>query len=67
MNANLLRSKIAERGMTQGMLAKAIGVSQNTLSKKMIGRRDFTAGEILKICDALNIVSDDMKCEIFLT
>ncbi len=55
MNVNLLRGKIAESGMTQSELAKAIGISENSLSRKMQGKRDFRLVEVVEICDVLNI------------
>lgn len=35
INANLIRAKIAERGINQRILAKAIGMSEKTFSIKM--------------------------------
>ena len=66
LDAQKLRGKIVEAGMTQGKLAKAIGISQNTLTRKLTGRRDFTIGEIDRICDALNITDTEQKDQIFL-
>ena len=61
-----LKGKIVEAGMTQGELAEKIGISQNTLSRKIAGRRDFTIGEIDRICDVLHITENEQKCQIFL-
>ena len=55
MNANLLRAKIAEKGETQGRTAIAVGMSPNSLSRKLKGERDFTLGEVIAICEYLNI------------
>ena len=46
-------------------LAKEIGISYNTLSKKLNGQREFTLSEILKIKSILNINSD-LAANIFL-
>lgn len=35
LNANALRAEIARNGMTQGEVAKRIGMSANTFSNKM--------------------------------
>ena len=35
LNANALRAEIARNGMTQGEVAKSIGISRATFSKKM--------------------------------
>ena len=55
MNANLIRGKIAEAGITQGELAKRAGMSSNSLSRKLCGKRDFKLEEVQSICAALNI------------
>ena len=55
MNANLIRGKIAEAGLTQGELASRIGMSSNSLSRKLSGKRDFRVEEVCRICAELNI------------
>lgn len=55
LNANLLRGKIAEKGMTQSSLAKIIGMSENSLSRKLRGRRQFSLSEAVTICNVLEI------------
>lgn len=66
LNRNLLRSKIARKGITQNELAAAIGVNKNTLSSKMNGKKPFNTDEIDKICEFLEIESSPEKAEIFL-
>ena len=55
MNMNLLKGAIASNGITQKELAKIIGMSNNSLSRKIQGQREFTLGEVVSICKALNI------------
>ena len=55
MNTNLLKGAIASNGITQKELAKIIGMSNNSLSRKIQGQREFTLGEVVSICKALNI------------
>lgn len=55
MNTNLLRGKMAEYGVTQSVLASIIGISENSLSRKMLGKREFRLSEVVKICNALKI------------
>ncbi len=55
INANKLRGKMAEIGLTQAQLAHRIGVSTNTLSRKMNGRIKFTVDEAVSICTVLGI------------
>ena len=55
MQANLLRAKIAEMNTTQGKVAAAVGISENALSRKMLGKRDFRLSEVERICKVLEI------------
>lgn len=64
MNANLLRGKMAEKRITQSELAKRIGMSENSLSRKLLGTRDFRLAEVIKIIDELQIENPG---EIFFT
>ena len=66
VDRNLLRGAIARAGMTQEKLAKAIGISQNTLSAKSLGRSCFDTDEIDLICAELSIVDNEEKAAIFL-
>ena len=43
---SLLRGKIAEKGLSQGKLAKHLGISETTMSKKMRSESDFTVTEV---------------------
>lgn len=63
MNANKIRAKIIERGMTQGEVAKIIGISANSLSRKLLGKRDFWLSEVIALCSVLEL---DNPQEIFL-
>ncbi|MEL4860527.1 helix-turn-helix transcriptional regulator [Pseudoflavonifractor phocaeensis] len=64
MNARLLRAALAEHGMTQGKLAYSIGISENSMSRKIQGRREFTISEADRICEILKIAD---PAKIFLT
>lgn len=63
MNKNLLRAAIAEKGMNQAKLAAAIGMSANSLSRKMNGRREFSLREVITIIQVLELKNPQ---EIFL-
>lgn len=63
MNANLLRAKIKENGLTQSEVAHLIGVSTNSFSRKLLGKRDFRLCEVSALCEVLHI--NDAQ-EIFL-
>ena len=55
MNANLLRSEMAKKGKTQAEVAQAIGMSGNSMSRKLLGKREFRLSEVCKLCDYLDI------------
>ena len=58
---------MAEKGVTQGMLAQALGISKNTMSR-IINRKAFLTTDKVEIaCDFLGIDDDAMKAEIFLS
>lgn len=67
LNANLLKAAIVRAGLTQQEFARLIGISQNTLSSKLKGGRNFNLDEIDKTCEVLGIVENDEKCAIFLS
>lgn len=55
MNGNLLKAKIVEKGYTQQKLAKEVGMSGNSMYRKVAGKREFTLSEVVAICDVLEI------------
>lgn len=63
MNANKIRAQIKEKGMNQGEVAKMIGISQNSLSRKLLGKRDFSLSEVAALCSILDFKNPQ---EIFL-
>lgn len=67
MQANLLRAQMARVGITQAEVAKACGITENTLSNKLSGKTEFKADEIVAICDILQIENPALKNDIFLT
>ena len=55
MDTNKLKAKFRENGLTQADVAKMIGISANSLSRKLNGKKDFKLGEVLLLCKALKI------------
>lgn len=66
LNVNLLKGKMVERGYSQKELAKAIGISDNTLSSRMCLHTPLNTDEIERICDILDITEPNDKINIFL-
>lgn len=65
MNAALLRGKMAEAGFSQRKLASFIGISPNSINRKLNGKREFTIGEAIAISTCLHL-SDVERTSIFL-
>lgn len=62
---NKLRGKIVEKFGTQGAFAKALGVSERTLSLKINGKIYFAQDEISKSCELLGIPDDNVQDYFF--
>ncbi|WP_195618448.1 DUF739 family protein [Clostridium paraputrificum] len=59
-NYDKLRGRIVEKFGTQGRFAKALGVSERTLSLKLNNKIFFSQDEIAKISKLLNITLDEI-------
>ena len=46
-----LKAEMARHGESQEKLAKIIGITQQTFSRKMLGINEWTIGEIEAICE----------------
>ena len=62
INSNKLKAKIMENEFTRADVAKMLGISANSLSRKLNGKTEFVLSEVVGLCDILNI---DKPCEIF--
>ena len=60
-----LQGLILERGITQGALAKAIGLTPTAFSLKLNRKCDFTISEINNICKYLSIKKEDIHIYFF--
>lgn len=66
LNSKKLLGRMVERGYSQKSLAKAIGISDNTMTSRIKLRSSFNTDEIDNICDVLGITDNSEKVEIFL-
>lgn len=55
LNSNLLRAAMAEKGISQAQLARAIGISENSMSRKLNGKREFRLSEVAAITEVLGL------------
>ena len=60
MNYRKLLGRIKEYGYTQRTVAPVIGISECQLSQKLKGVYSFKQPEIQRICEALEIQSDEI-------
>lgn len=60
-----LRGRIRSRYRTQALFAKALGISECSLSQKLNNHTEWTAGEIRKACELLGIAVDDIRLYFF--
>lgn len=67
LNADLLRAWMVEKRYSQRSLARAIGMSENTLSSRMCLHTSLNTDEIDNICSVLDIVDPNDKINIFYT
>lgn len=65
MNFDAVRGKMAEQRKTQKALADALGMTPQSLCRKLNGKRQFTVSEASRLCTALNIPYKE-RAKIFL-
>lgn len=67
MKANLIRSAMVAKNMTVGDVAKQLGITRNTMYKRLNGHSEFSTTEVMRLCEILNIHDAKTKAEIFLS
>ena len=55
MNKALFKSEMVKNDITRAELAKELGIDYSSLTQKINGKRQFTVGEAMKICEVLHI------------
>ena len=64
MNRNKLEAKFKENGLNQSQVAQKIGISPNSLCRKLGGKQEFKLSEVVSLCKTLGI---EDPVEIFLS
>lgn len=64
-NLNKLKGRIIEKFGTQGNFAKAIGMSERTVSLKLDNQVDWKQSEIVKACELLEIPKEEIADYFF--
>lgn len=60
-----LRARMIEKYGSQTEFAKAYGVSENTMSRKMQNKVPFSSDDVIKISEMLGISKDDVGSYFF--
>ena len=66
VNNLALKSVISESGIKQYVLAKSLGISRQSLSKKLNGETQFTIAEATHLCNELQIPRDQIVNYFFI-
>lgn len=64
-NYSKLLGRIKERGYTQVLLAKEIGLSETSLNLTLNNKRDFRQDEIERLADVLDIRAVEYEAYFF--
>lgn len=67
VNSSLLADRISAAGFTHFEVAELIGISKNTFSAIVTGKKSPTLDQVDSICHVLNITDNDAKAKIFLS
>lgn len=59
-NNGKLLGRMKEKGYSQERLADYVGISANSLNRKLSGKTDFKASEIEKVSNALEIGNGEL-------
>lgn len=65
VNTELLEKEISASGRKKGYLARKCGISRQSFLQKCRNQSEFTAGQVMTICDELNISQLEKRDEIF--
>lgn len=65
MNTRMLKGRIRALGLTQGVLAEKIGISQQSLSHKLHNKRPTTLKEAALIARELKLNAKEIKTYLF--
>jgi DNA-binding XRE family transcriptional regulator len=60
MQMNLFKDEMAKKHITQDILAHGIGISVNSVNRKLNKKSDWTLGEWLRACELVG-VDDPLK------
>lgn len=61
VNTECLRARMKERGYTQAVLAKRLGLSQPNLCQKLNNKRSFSIEQMIGLSEALGIEPSEYR------
>lgn len=65
MNRTEFQVALVRADITFAELAERIGITRQSMSNKMLGKREFKLSEIRKIAEALNLTSESIDIIFF--
>ena len=65
MSYDKLKGRIIEKYKTQKRFARSLDISNQTMSRKMTGKSNFSQSDIVKWCKALEIDLEDAGVYFF--
>lgn len=60
-NAELIKQRMNEKGLSQKRIAEELGIAQPTLCQKVSGKRPFLLSEAEQLADLLGIADADFR------
>ena len=67
MNLRLLKEKIAQSGMKKRDIACELGISLQSINRKLRGVTRFNSHDALKLCEILRLENFSERIDIFLS
>lgn len=55
-----IRERVADRGLTQAEIARALGIGRQTFSRKLNGHGDFSVSELTRLAEILGTTVADL-------
>lgn len=62
-----LRGRIKEKYNTQDLFAEKLGIARTSLSLRLNGKVEFSQEEIIKSCNLLDIIPEEIPLYFFTT
>jgi DNA-binding phage protein len=65
MNLEELNARIEQSRIPITAIAEGLGLSRQSLYKKLSGTREFKVSEVSKLCEILRLTNEEKQCIFF--